>query len=46
MTIPMYEIGWVAGFLEGEGYFALVPSQKRLTVPRVEAGQVACEGGL
>jgi hypothetical protein len=36
--IPMSEIGWIAGFLEGEGYFTLVGSKKK--TPRIEAVQV------
>src|SRR5215469_12008437 len=36
--IPMAEIGWIAGFLEGEGYFTLVGN--RAKSPRIEAGQV------
>ena len=36
--IPMSEIGWIAGFLEGEGYFTLIGRTGK--TPRVEAGQV------
>lgn len=36
--IPMHEIGWVAGFLEGEGYFHTVG--RKNNTPRVEASQV------
>jgi len=34
MTIPMHEIGWIAGFLEGEGYFDIHGS--RIEVEQVE----------
>ena len=36
--IPMHEIGWIAGFLEGEGYFHTVGRLDN--TPRVEATQV------
>jgi hypothetical protein len=38
MPISMSEIGWIAGFLEGEGYFTLVGSKRK--TPRIEATQV------
>lgn len=38
MTIPMHEIGWIAGFLEGEGHFNLGGSKSK--TPYVEATQV------
>ena len=36
MTLPMLELGWIAGFLEGEGDFTL----SRKYSPRVRAPQV------
>lgn len=36
--IPMAEIGWIAGFLEGEGNFTLVGPNR--STPRVSASQV------
>jgi hypothetical protein len=36
--IPMHEIGWIAGFLEGEGFFTTVGRTEK--TPRIEAGQV------
>lgn len=36
--ISMSEVGWIAGFLEGEGYFTLIGRTRK--TPRLEASQV------